>query len=70
VPHDECKQVFGSPLTIIGFDVDPNAMTITMPPDTRQNLLAEVRTFANPNQCPSLKDFQCLAGWVNWALNV
>jgi len=25
--------VFGSPLTVIGFDIDPNAMTITMPPD-------------------------------------
>jgi hypothetical protein len=30
IPHEESKQVFGSPLMIIGFDVDPNAMTITM----------------------------------------
>ena len=30
VPHEERKQVSGSPLQIIGFDVDPNAMTITM----------------------------------------
>ncbi|KAF8223350.1 hypothetical protein L208DRAFT_1173917, partial [Tricholoma matsutake] len=33
VPHDERKQMFGAPLTIISLDVDPNAMTITMPPD-------------------------------------
>lgn len=50
IPHDECKQVFGSPLTIIGFDVDPNAMTITMPPEARQVLLAAIRAFANPRQ--------------------
>jgi hypothetical protein len=31
IPHEERKQVFGSPLQIIGFDVDPNSMTITMP---------------------------------------
>ena len=31
VPHEEHKQVFGSPLQIIGFNVDPNSMTITMP---------------------------------------
>jgi hypothetical protein len=33
ISHDECKQVFGSPLMIISFDVDPNAMPIMMPPD-------------------------------------
>lgn len=70
VPHEKHKQVFGSPLTIIGFDVDPNAMTITMPSDARQNLLAAVRAFANPTQRRSLKDFQRLAGWINWSLNV
>jgi hypothetical protein len=70
IPHDECKQVSGSPLTIIGFDVDPNTMTITMPPYARQDLLIAIRTFANPRQRRSLKDFQRLAGWVNWSLNV
>jgi hypothetical protein len=65
IPHDEHEQVFGSPLTIIGFDVDPNAMTIMMPPEARQDLLAAIRAFANPRQRRSLKDFQRLAGWVN-----
>ncbi|SJK99655.1 uncharacterized protein ARMOST_02963 [Armillaria ostoyae] len=31
VPHEEEKQLYGDILTIIGFDIDPNAMTITMP---------------------------------------
>jgi hypothetical protein len=69
IPHDEKKQIFGAPLTIIGLDVDPNAMTITMPPDARHNLIAAIRSFANTHQRRTLKDFQRLAGWVNWALN-
>jgi hypothetical protein len=70
VPHEERKQVSGSPLQIIGFDVDPNSMTITMPAVARDELVSAVRAFANPRQRRSLKDFQRLAGWVNWALNV
>ncbi|KAF8238116.1 hypothetical protein L208DRAFT_1243471 [Tricholoma matsutake] len=42
IPHNEQKQVSGSPLTIIGFDVDPNAMTITMPPEVHQDLLTAI----------------------------
>ena len=70
VPHEERKQVYGSPLQIIGFDVDPNSMTITMPAAARDELVSAVRAFANPRQRRSLKDFQRLAGWVNWSLNV
>jgi len=42
VPHDERKQVFGSPLQVIGFDVNPNAMTITMSPDARAELVTAI----------------------------
>jgi hypothetical protein len=70
VPHEERKQVFGSPLQIIGFEVDPNNMTITMPRTARDELVLAIRAFANPRQRRSLKDFQRLAGWVNWSLNV
>ena len=69
VPHDERKQISGAPLTIIGLDVDPNAMTITMPPDARHDLISAIRSFANTRQRRTLRDFQRLAGWVNWALN-
>jgi len=70
IPHDEQKQVFGSPLQVIGFDVDPNVMTITMSLNARAELVTAIQTFADPHQHRSLKDFQHLAGWVNWALNV
>ena len=70
VPHEERKQVFGSPLQIIGFEVDPNNLTITMPRAARDELVSAIRAFANPRQHRSLRDFQRLAGWVNWSLNV
>jgi len=63
------KQVFGSPLMIIGFDVDPNAMTMTMPAQSRSDLLTAQREFAHPGQSHPLHEFQRLAGWMNWALN-
>ena len=70
IPHEERKQVFGSPLTIIGFDVNPNSMTITMSPEARNDLIGTIHDFANTPRRKSLKDFQHLAGWINWALNV
>ena len=69
IPHEDAKQVFGSPLTIIGFDVDPNAMTITMPLRACTDLVQTIHAFAKHGQRCSLHDFQSLAGWLNWALN-
>ena len=69
IPHEESKQVFGSPLMIIGFDVDPNAMTISMPLEACSDLLATIRDFTNPGQHRPLWEFPHLAGWMNWALN-
>jgi hypothetical protein len=69
IPHEAPKQVFGSPLTIIGFNVDPNLMTITMPVQAYSDLLAAIREFAHPGQRRPLREFQRLAGWMNWALN-
>ncbi|KAJ2932592.1 hypothetical protein H1R20_g4498, partial [Candolleomyces eurysporus] len=45
IPHKERKQVFGSPLTIIGFDVDPNNMSITLPDAAKKELLNEIETW-------------------------
>ena len=45
VPHDKPKQLFGRTLTIIGFEVDPNAMTITMPLAARNDFVAALRDF-------------------------
>ena len=74
VPHKEKKQVFGSKLTIIGIDVDADSLTLTLPDESRSELLAQLKDFARLPEGSgvkySLKDFQRLTGWFNWALNV
>jgi hypothetical protein len=70
LPHDETKQLAGPVLPIIGFDVDPDAMTFTMALDRRQDLLSALQNFARPGHRRPLRDSQRLAGWMNWALNV
>lgn len=69
IPHEEPKQIFGDQLTIIGLDVDPNAMTITMPLQARSDLVDAIQKFAHTGQRRPLREFQRLAGWMNWALN-
>ena len=54
---------------IIRFVVDPNAMTITMLPQSHADLIDTVWAFATLGQWWSLHNFQRLAGWMNWALN-
>ena len=74
IPHKEKKQVFGSNLTIIGIDVDANNLTLTLPSDNKLELVALLNDFARTPEKSgvrySLRDFQHLVGWFNWALNV
>jgi hypothetical protein len=75
IPHEERKQIWGAPLTVIGIDVDPNKMTLSLPPDRRTDLIAELRKFCltTPRRRGasfSLREWQRLAGWMNWGLNV
>ena len=75
IPHKPHKQVSGSPLTIIGIDVDANLMTLTLPTSSKDRLVAELRFWAaKPSKSSSgsfkLKYWERLAGWFNWALNV
>ena len=73
IPHDPVKQIWGKAIPIIGFLVDPNAMTVTMPPDKLDDLLLAIRAFCFPNngsRSQPLRRFMQVAGWMNWALNV
>ena len=74
IPHKKKKQVFGSKLTIIGINVDANKLVLTLPPENRKELLDQLKEFARTPERNgvkySLKDFQRLSGWFNWALNV
>ncbi|KAF5343376.1 hypothetical protein D9758_015628 [Tetrapyrgos nigripes] len=70
IPHEEPKQEWGSSLVIIGFSFDPNAMTITLPPSSRLELITALRQFAQPGTRRPLRDFERLAGWSQWSFNV
>jgi hypothetical protein len=70
LPHEHPKQVFGSPLTVIGFEVDPNLMQVTLPSHKKAELVVQLRCFAIKNHRWSLWDFQWLAGWCKWSFNV
>jgi hypothetical protein len=75
VDHELAKQVFGRVLVIIGFEVDANAMTFTMPRAKLTELLAGVQEFTAVSSSKRLarhplRRFMEIAGWVNWAFNV
>ncbi len=63
------KQLFGLKLVIIGFDVNPNTMTATMPQDLKAELVLAIRHFASSNR-RSLQEYQQIAGWSNWLFNI
>ncbi|KZV88683.1 hypothetical protein EXIGLDRAFT_587422, partial [Exidia glandulosa HHB12029] len=74
IPHSDDKQVSGAPLVIIGFEVDPNLMTITMSDESRSDLLAKIESFtsnrsAHDDGRRNLVEWQRLLGHANWALN-
>jgi len=70
LPHERPKQVFGSPLTVIGFDIDPNAMTASLPSSKKAELVDHLRCFAIKGHRWTLRDFQRMAGWCEWSFNV
>ena len=75
IPHKPHKQIFGAPLTILGIQVNPNHMTLTLPNKAWILLLDEICLWATkPAKLLSgnfkLKHWQHIAGWFNWALNV
>lgn len=70
LPHKEKKQVSGSTLTIIGIEVDADALTMTMPQQYLNELIAAITDFINSPRRFTLKEWQRLAGWINWSFNV
>lgn len=70
LPHKEKKQVSGLILTVIGIEVDMNALTMSMPKESLHDLLAAITDFMNRHCKYTLKEWQRLAGWINWSLNV
>ncbi|KAF8547081.1 hypothetical protein OG21DRAFT_1490536 [Imleria badia] len=70
LPHNECKQVFSSELPIIGFVVDPNLMHMHMSKESKHQLITALSDFRQHETRRPLRDFQHIAGHLNWAFNV
>ena len=75
IPHKPHKQVSGAPLVIIGIQVNPNEMTLTLPETAKLHLIDELTFWTSkPSKQSSgsfkLKHWQRMTGWLNWALNV
>ncbi|KIM85935.1 hypothetical protein PILCRDRAFT_27695, partial [Piloderma croceum F 1598] len=70
LPHEHKKQIYRPIIPFIGFNVDPNAMNISISLKCKQNLINKVPDFAKAGKCHSLKDYQSLTGHINWSLAV
>lgn len=70
IPHKRKKQIFGSRLTILGIDVDLDLLSFTLPQESKDRLSAELEEWSQKGVRRKVKQWQQLAGWVNWALNV
>ncbi|TFY78633.1 hypothetical protein EWM64_g5379 [Hericium alpestre] len=73
IPHQRPKQIWGSPLDIIGFEVDPNLLRITLSAEKRAALVSAIRDFiaiSSTRHRRSLRQFQALTGWIQWSFNV
>lgn len=75
IPHKREKQIWGTRLTIIGFEVDAINLTITLPKKKKMELLEELNRFIIRKEHKrgkqfTLQEFLRLAGWLNWSFNV
>jgi hypothetical protein len=73
LPYEDRKQEYGLTLHVIGFVVDPNVMTVTIPDDARSKFLSSIADFiniTNSDHHHTLHEYQALAGYANWAFNV
>ena len=67
------KQAFDTTLTIIGFSVDPNALTITLPSESKEKLVTKIDEFLaaeGTNKRFKVNELQRFVGYLNWSLNV
>ena len=73
LPHEKSKQEYAPALRVIGFLVDPNLMRVSMDEEDRTKLIQHVDEFiatAPGGTRRTLREFQQIAGWINWSFNV
>jgi len=70
LPHEDRKQIYGPIIPFIGFDVVPNAMSVSINSERKEALIQQILEFAKPGKHFPLKEFQSVAGHINWSLAV
>ncbi|KAF9031320.1 hypothetical protein BJ165DRAFT_1358366 [Panaeolus papilionaceus] len=75
IPHKSEKQVSGNPLIIIGIKVDVNNLILTLDEDSIREIIRELDRWIDKKGTPAkngqtLRQWQKLAGWLNWSFNV
>ncbi|KAG0151075.1 hypothetical protein CROQUDRAFT_11862, partial [Cronartium quercuum f. sp. fusiforme G11] len=68
IPWDWKKQIWGERIEIIGHYVNANALSLSLSPDKKSDLIMALRTFVSIKQ-HRLKEWQSLLGWASWGLN-
>jgi hypothetical protein len=70
-PFKDRKQDHGEQLKIIGFWVDINLGTISLSPQSVNDIIEKIDQFlSTANRKPTLREWQCLGSHLNWLLNV
>ena len=70
IPHKPHKQLFGSPLPIIGITIDANDLSLTLSDESRLKLIDELVWWCQPGRKEKLRRWYQMGGWMNWAMNV
>jgi hypothetical protein len=70
IPHDEDKQLSGPSLSILGYHVDANAMTVKVPDEKKAKVVKLLRSNAHAGKPYTLNELQSVAGSVSSALSL
>ena len=70
IPHKREKQVHGEQITILGIEVDVNEMTFLLTDEAQEQLERELDEWCQRGVRKRVREWQRVAGWINWALNV
>lgn len=70
IPHEEDKQLHGPSLPIIGYEVDPNAMTVSVPVEKKVKVVNLIRDIAHEGRTCTLEQLQSVAWSINSVLSL
>ena len=70
IPHKIKKQIFSSPLSVIGINVDAYYMTLSLPDKSKKRLIDELRLWSKKGRKEKVKDWYHMGGWVSCGLNI